>query len=63
MCEERLKSEWDRTVAIVSKVHNANCTKPSDLIRDPNSIHPLRHSVKRPKLSVKEARRMMTGRK
>lgn len=61
MAEARLQSEWDRTASLLAKIHNVNCSKTSDMIRDPAALNPLR-APKVPKMSLKTVRKMMTGR-
>lgn len=42
-------NEWDRTAAIVAKIHNANCAKAAQAIRDPSMLNPIRMAQARKK--------------
>jgi hypothetical protein len=63
MCEARLTTEWDRTASLMAIVHNSQCTKSSQQIRDPGTLNPLRARARKAKIPLATLRQMMTGRK
>jgi hypothetical protein len=63
MATARQRSEWDRAAALVAKLHNVNCSKRSDMIRDASALNPFRKRGDRLRVSVAELREAQTGRK
>lgn len=58
-----MQTDWDRTAMIVAKIHNVNCANKSDMVRDPSVFNPLRQQTRKQRVSIKELRQMMTGKK
>jgi hypothetical protein len=40
MVEGRGREAWQHTAALLCKLHNVNCAKKSDMVRDPSIFNP-----------------------
>jgi hypothetical protein len=47
MAEGKMTSAWDHTAAILAKLHNVNCTKPNQMIKNPTTLNPMRVKQKK----------------
>jgi hypothetical protein len=47
MATARRVDEWDRAASIVAKLHNVNCTKERDMVRDLSTLNPYRARTRR----------------
>jgi hypothetical protein len=56
MTEARLVSAWDQTAMIYGIIHNVNCTKQTDIIRDFRVLNPYRPKQPKIRVPLKEMR-------
>lgn len=45
MAEANLMHAWDHTARLHAVIHNANCSKAGDKIRDPSTLNPVRMAL------------------
>ena len=46
------REQWSHTAALLTQLHNVNCAKLSDMIRDPEQLNPYADRRNRPRKSI-----------